>query len=236
MAQHILRKDLKRDAVRDTLLDTGRAIATHELTAAWIIGIVVVIALAFFGWKTHSDKQTTKAAALFNDALQVYSGATQPPQPGKSPPGPPEQIYADASQKFRQVALQYPHTRPGQLAHYYAALSLEKLGKNDDARRWLEGMSRTRNSDFAALADFALAELDEQTGKGEDAARLYQKVIDKPSVLTPKPVVMLALADYYSKTKPDEAVKLYNEVKMQYPDTSASKQASQSLEVINGKS
>lgn len=236
MTEHILRKDLKRDAVRDTLLDTGRAIATHERTAAWIIGIAVVIALAFFGWKTYTDRQTVKAAALFSDALQVYSGATQPPQPGKLPPGPAERVYADASEKFRQVALQYPHTRPGQLAHYYAALSLEKLGKNDDARRWLEGMSRTRSSDFAALAKFALAELDEQTGKGEDAARLYQQIIDKPSVLIPKPVVMLALADYYSKTKPDDAVKLYNQVKSEYPDTPASKQASQSLELIAGKS
>lgn len=236
MTEHIQRKDLKRDAVRDTLLETGRTIATHERTAAVIIGIAVVIALAAFGWKTHSDRQTVKAAALFNDALQVYTGATRPPQPGKLPPGPPEQSYATASERFRQVALQYPHTRPGQLAHYYAALSLEKLGKNDDARRWLEGMSRTHNSDFAALANFALAELDQQTGKGEDAARLYQQIIDKPSVLTPKPVVMLALADYYSKTKPNEAVRLYNQVKSEYPDTPASKQASQSLELITAKS
>jgi predicted negative regulator of RcsB-dependent stress response len=236
VSEHILRKDLKRDAVRDTLLDTGRAIATHERTAAWIIGVAAVIALAIFGWKTFADRQTVKAAVLFNDALQVYTSATQPPQPGKLPPGPPEKSYADASEKFRQVALQYPHTRPGQLSHYYAALSLEKLGKNDDARRWLEGMGRTHNSDFAALANFALAELDEQTGKGEDAARLYQQLMDKPSVLAPKPVVMLALADYYSKTKPHEAVKLYNEVKTQYPDTPASKQAAQQLEMLTGKS
>src|ERR1700683_374346 len=112
VTEHILRKDLKRDAVRDTLLDTGRAIATHERTAAWIIGVAAVIALAVFGWKTYSDRQTVKAAVLFNDALQVYTSATQPPQPGKLPLGPPEKSYADASEKFRQVALQYPHTRP----------------------------------------------------------------------------------------------------------------------------
>ena len=45
--------------------------------------------------------------------------------------------YTDAAKKFADVATKYPHTRPGQLAAYYAALSDQKLGKTDDAKKWL---------------------------------------------------------------------------------------------------
>lgn len=49
--------------------------------------------------------------------------------------------YTDAAKKFADLATKYPHTRPGQLAAYYAALSDEKLGKTDDAKKWLQGLS-----------------------------------------------------------------------------------------------
>jgi predicted negative regulator of RcsB-dependent stress response len=236
VTEHILRKDLKRDEIRDTMVGTFRAIVTHEKTVGITVGVLAVIALAIFGWKTHSDRQTVKAEALFNVALGVYTGSSQQPVTGQPAPTPTQKDYVDAEAKFRQLALTYPHTRPGQLAHYYAALSLEKLDNNDEARKWLQGMAEMHDADFAAMAKYALAELDAQAGKGEDAAKIYQQLIDKPSVLVPKPVAMLSLADYYSTTKPAEAARLYNEIKSEYPNTPAAQQADQRLNWLGGKS
>jgi hypothetical protein len=47
-------------------------------------------------------------------------------------------------------------------------------------------------------------------------------------------MAMLALADYYRKTDPAQATKLYNDVKQQFPD--AAQQADQGLEQLNSKS
>jgi len=52
VSQHILRKDLKRDEIRDTMMETARAVFTHEQLVAWIVGIAAVVALAIFGWQT----------------------------------------------------------------------------------------------------------------------------------------------------------------------------------------
>jgi predicted negative regulator of RcsB-dependent stress response len=240
VSQHILRKDLKRDEVRDTMLETARAIFTHEQLVAWIVGIAAVVALAVFGWQTYSERQNVKASAVFNNAMKVYDAriraAGEPVDPNEVSYTADQYKYLDAAQKFGQVAMTYPHTRPGQLAHYYAALSAEKLGRNDIARQWLDGMAQTHDSEFAALANFALAQLDEQTGQGEQAVRLYQGLIDKPAILVPKPVAMMALADYYSKAKPAEATRLYNQVKTQYPNTPAAQRADEQLGALSARS
>jgi predicted negative regulator of RcsB-dependent stress response len=240
VSQHILRKDLKRDEIRDTMLETARAVFTHEQLVAWIVGIAAVVALAIFGWQTYSERQNVKASAVFNDAIKVYNArirtAAEPADPNEISYTADQYKYMDAAQKFGQVAMAYPHTRPGQLAHYYAALSAEKLERNDIARRWLDGMAQTHDAEFAALANFSLAQLDEQAGQGDQAARLYQGLIDKPAILVPKPVAMLALAGYYSKTKPSEATKLYNQVKAQYPNTPAAQQAEEHLGALSARS
>jgi predicted negative regulator of RcsB-dependent stress response len=240
VSQHILRKDLKRDEIRDTMLETARTVFTHEKLVAWIVGIAAVVALAVFGWQTYSERQNVKASAVFNDAMKVYNARIRTP----AEPADPNEIsytadqdkYMEAARKFGQVAVAYPRTRPGQLGHYYAALSAEKVGRNDIARQWLEGMAETHDAEFVALANFALAELDEKTGQGEQAARLYQGLIDKPAILVPKPVSMLALADYYSKTKPAEATRLYNQVKALYPKTPAAQQAEEQLGALSARS
>jgi TolA-binding protein len=140
--------------------------------------------------------------------------------------------FADAALKFGEVAMKYPHTRPGQLGSYYAALSLEKLNKNDDAKKWLQGLSESGSEDFAAMAKFELAQLNDRIGQADEAVKLYQQLIAKPTVLVPKPVVMMALAAHYGQKNPAEAVKLYNQIKTEYPDTPVSQQADQELALL----
>ena len=83
--------------------------------------------------------------------------------------------YTDAAQKFEDVANKYPRTRPGQLAKYYAAFSQERLGKNDDAKKLLRTLL-TGDADFAAMARFELAQLDDRLGQGDEAVKLYQAI------------------------------------------------------------
>jgi hypothetical protein len=46
----------------------------------------------------------------------------------------------------------------------------------------------------------------------------------------------LTLADYYRKTDPVQASKLYNQVKQDFPDTPAAERADEGLELLNSKS
>jgi TolA-binding protein len=72
-------------------------------------------------------------------------------------------------------------------------------------------------------------------GRGDDAVRLFQALIDKPADLVPKPLVMLTLADYYRQKNPAEATKLYTQVKANYPNTPAATQADEGLALVGSK-
>jgi hypothetical protein len=240
--QHISRKELKTDEVRDTLAHGIEEILVHQKGLALIVIVAVIVAGAIFGWRFYTERQTAKAGAEFDVAMTAFQGRvlTAGDQnnvvPGETTYPDDKTKYQDAAKKFGAVAMDYPHTRPGQLAHYYAALSLEHLGDNENARKWLEGISDSGTEDFAAMAKFELARIDDKMGKSADALKLYQELIAKPTVLVPKPVVMMALAEHYGPANSAEAAKVYNQIKSEYPDTTISQQADQELALLPGKS
>jgi TolA-binding protein len=189
-----------------------------------------------FGWKTYSERQSVKASAAFNDAMKVFQSRIR--TPGESTlPGEPSFVdeknkFTEASQKFREVAMKYPRTRPGQLSAYYAALSLERLGKDEDAKKWLQGLADSNMDDFAAMARFELAQLDDRNSQPDEAVKIYQQLLAKPTVLVPKPVVMMALAEHFTQKNPAEAAKLFSQIKTEYPDTPIAQQAEQELALL----
>jgi tetratricopeptide (TPR) repeat protein len=179
-----------------------------------------------------------KAEAEFSDAMQVYqafiAGPEQQPQPNEITYSDPAKKYQDALKKFQNVTQQYPRTRSGQLAKYYSALCEEHLGKNAQAISDLSEIENGSDHDFAAMARFELAQIYDQAGKPDQAVQLYNELLANPSVLVPKPIVLMALAAHYRQSNPAQAAKLYNQVKAEYPDTSVADEADQQLALLPG--
>lgn len=239
MAQRISRKELKTDEVRNTLVHGADLVFGHQALTFYIVIIAVIVALGVFGWKSYAERQTVKAAAAFDDANKVFDARIrsplEPQQPGELTYTDEKNKYSEALRKFGEVAKKYPRTRPGQLASYYEAISQERLGNNDAAKKLLQSLADSGDEDFAAMARFELAELEDRLGQGDEAVNLYKKLIAKPTVLVPKPVVMMALAQHYSASNPAEASKLYAQIKSDYPDTPIAEQADQELSLLPGK-
>jgi TolA-binding protein len=241
LARHISRKELKTDEVRETFAHGAEAVLSHRQTSTYILAAVLIVAAAILGWRTYTERETAKGAGALSEAMKVFQ-APLGNQPGLPPPLPGEPTYKDdqtkfaaAAQKFEDVAKKYAHTRPGQLARYYAGLSLERLGKNNEAKQQLQSAADGGDADFASLARFELAQIEDKTGQGDRAAKIYQDMMAKPGVLVPKPVVMLALAEHYREGNPAEAAKLYAQIKSEYPDTAIAQQADQELALLPGK-
>ncbi len=234
MTQHISRKELKQDEIRETLAHGAEAVLTHQRATWMMVSLAVLVLGAIFGWRMWSERQTLKAAAMFDGATKVFEARIrapgEPEQPGELTYVAEKNKYEDSAKKFAEVAAQYGRTRPGLMARYYAALSLEKLGRWDEAQKWLREMEASGDAEFAALARFKLAESFERTGKPDQAAALYRQLIETPAALVPKPLVMLALADNLSKRSPSEAQKLYEQIKKDHPESAIADQAERALE------
>lgn len=236
---HISRKDLKKDEVRETLTHGAEAIFSHQ-RQIWNYGsIALLVVLAVLGWRFYTQKQTAKGSAALAEAMKVYQArirtAAEPALPDEISYLDEKNKYADAVKKFTEVANRYSRTRPGQLARYYAALSLERLGRYDEAETDLKSLQSSSDESLSALARFKLAQVYDESGKGSQALQLYQQLADKPTLFVPKPVVLLALADHYSSSDPTQAAKLYNQVKTEFPDTQAAQQADERLQLLQVK-
>jgi predicted negative regulator of RcsB-dependent stress response len=234
---HISRKELKKDEVRDTFAHGAEAVLSHQQLTTYLLIAAVIVAVGVYGWRMYAQRQTVKAFAAFDDAMKVFQAPVgAPPTPGEVTYTDEKKKFADAQQKFSDLAAKYPRTRAGELARYYAALSFEKLDKNAQAKESLQGLANGSDDEIAAMAKFELAGLDDRMGQGDEAAKLYQQLIAKPSLLVPKPIVMLALAQHYGEKNPSEAAKLYGQIKSDYPDTPIAEQADQALSLLPGKS
>ncbi|HTZ99884.1 MAG TPA: tetratricopeptide repeat protein [Candidatus Aquilonibacter sp.] len=237
MPQHIPRKQLKKDEVRDTLAHGADAVLSHQTLTLYILIVAILVAVGVFGWKTYSERQTVKASAEFDSAMKAFQAPVGTPPPGETSYASDPQKFTTAAKEFADVASKYPRTHAGQLARYYAALSYEKLGKTDDARKSLQDIANGNDAEVAALAQLELAGIDDRTGQDAEAVKLYEALIAQPSVLVPKPVPMMALAEHYIRVKdPAEAAKLYGQIKADYPDTPMAEQADQALALLGGKS
>lgn len=239
MPQHITRKELKKDEFRETLAHSAEAVLSHRQMVFAVLGGVLVVALAILGWRLYADRQAVKASAAFDDAMKVFQarvrGPGEPSEPGEVTYVDAKNKFGDAAKRFSAIASQYPRTRPGQLADYYAALSLERLDRYDEARRRLEALASHGSSDYAPLARFELAQLEERTGRGDDAVRIYNELMAHPVDLVPKPTVMFALAEHYRQSNPAEAAKLFNQIKSEYQDSALAQQADEQLALLAAK-
>jgi predicted negative regulator of RcsB-dependent stress response len=237
---HISRKELKTDEFRDTLAHGAEVLGTHK-TLIWQVGVVVIVAAcAVFAWRYYSGRQNAQASTAFAAAMKLYDA--QVAVPGQSPgPGaltfPNDAIKYTAAQKaMGDVAMHFPHSRYGAMARYYAAVSLDHLGRYQDAVNWLLPMTDRGDAQFQALAKFELAHVYDHVGKSAQAIALYQQLADNPSVFVPKPLVLLALGDHYrAHNDAQQAVKYYQQVKSEFPNTGLADQADQRLEML-GKS
>ena len=238
MAQHILRRDLKKDEIREKLVSGVESVASHQQALWMVVAAALVVALAVFGWNSYARRQTAKASAALDDAMKIFQArirvAGDQVDPSEITYLDEKNKFTDADKKFLTVANQYGRTKPGQMSRYYAALSEIQLKQYASAEKSLGQVVSGGDENLASLAKFQLASVYQQENKGSQAVDLYKQLSDKPSIFVPKPMAMLALADYYRKTDPAQATKLYNQVKKEFPD--AAEEADQGLELLNSKS
>jgi hypothetical protein len=238
---HITRKELKQDKIRESLEQGAEVVYSHSQVAAAAVGAILLVLLGYGGWKFYQDRQTLQASAVLDEAMKIYNApirqANEPAEAGELNYQDTQKRAQDASQKFALAADKYPGTNPGRLARYYQALTLLDLEKQNQSIEELKRLVGGSDKELSAMAQYQLATLYARTGKNEEAIKSYRAVADSKSVLVPRPLVLLELADLLRQSNPAEATSLYQQLKKDYPTNSAiSERADRGLDLVSPKS
>jgi predicted negative regulator of RcsB-dependent stress response len=239
VSEHISRKELKQDKIKETFAHGAEAVFSHRVvTLIVLLGVLVVVG-SWSGWKIYTDRQTLHASSGFNDAMKVYTariGAADPTQPGE--PAFPDEITRSsaAQQKFAQVGDKYPSNYYGRLARYYSALCLEDGERLNQALEELKKIGNTGDSEITALSQYQTAVIYSRTGKTDEAIKMYRSLADRQSVLVPRSMVLLELAGTLRASNPKEALSIYEQIKKEFPDTTIAEEADKGMSTISPKS
>ena len=240
MTEHISRKELKQDKVRETFEHGAEAVLSHTRLAAIAMLAVIVIASGYLGWKFYSTRQNDQAQVAFDDAMKIYNAplatAGQPALPGEPTYTDVAQRSQDAQAKFAAVASKFPSTNPGRLARYYSALCLMDMDRLNQASEELKKLNAASDKELAALAQYQSALIAERSGKMDEAAKTLRTLSTAGSILVPKPMVLLELAGVLRQSDRKQAAALYEQLKKDYPNTSVADEADRGLELLAPKS
>jgi predicted negative regulator of RcsB-dependent stress response len=197
------------------------------------IAVIVVIALAVVGVVVYQQRSEA-ASNAFGNAASVYSTpVADPAQP--APPG--MKTFATAADRakaanplFEDVAKRYGSTTAGHNALYFAGLTAAEMGNTAEAESYFRKAGDLHDANLASLAHFALANLLTQHSQTAEAIRLYQDLINHPTVTVPGATAQLQLAQLYeANNKPAEANKIYAQIKAKDLTTAAGQIAAQKL-------
>ena len=66
MPEHISRKELKQDKIKETLEHGAEAVYSHGQFTLAVLLVVLVVAAAYGGWRIYNDRKTVEASAAFD--------------------------------------------------------------------------------------------------------------------------------------------------------------------------
>ncbi|HMK31597.1 MAG TPA: tetratricopeptide repeat protein [Terriglobales bacterium] len=227
------RHQLKEDQFAHTVTEQLQWAAEHRkplVYGAVIAAVLVVVLLA--GWY-YMQSEEQQAALALSGALRTYNASLRP---ADSPPSPEQESYPSAAErakaaipKLRQVADKYPSVASGRLARYFLGLSLMEAGDNSGAEAQLQRVAGSGDKNLASLARMALAALYRQTGRDPQAIQIYKELVEKPTDTVAKPAAQLELASLYATKDSGEARKLYEQVRLDNPNSAAASIATSKL-------
>jgi predicted negative regulator of RcsB-dependent stress response len=236
VSEHISRRELKQDKVRETFEHGAEAVLTHTRIVSIAVLALIIFASAYLGWKFYSDRQTAQAQTALDDAMKIFNAPIavpgQPALPGELTYADPMQRSQEAEVKLAAVASKYANTNPGKLARYYSALSLMDLDRLNQASEELNILNAGSDKELAALAQYQQARIAERNGKQDEAIKTLRALSNSGSVLVPKALVLLELAQALRTSNPKEAVTILEQIKKDFPNTTVADEADRNLEMI----
>lgn len=192
-------------------MHTVEYIAEHKSQMYKYVGIGLAALILIGGFLWYRSYQHTARQEKLQELLHIY-GATV--TPGEAPPFAAKAYKTDQEKtaairaEFPKFIDQYKGSDEAAIASYYLGSHWAEAGNAAEAEKFLKSAVDQAGPAYGSLAKLALAQLYVMQGKNDDAAKLVQTIIDKPTELVSKEAATIEKARIIAKSNPAEARKL----------------------------
>ena len=203
-----IKGDQRLENIEETLTKTEQFIINNQKTISVVVGAIVVIILAYFGFQRYYMQPKSEEAQEQMYMAQKYFESDSLDKA----------LYGDGnSLGFIDIADEYSITKPGNLSNYYAGISFLKKGEFNQAIEYLDDFE---SDDYivgpmakGAMGDayLELGDHKKATSYYLDAANLVDNDFTSPLFLFKAGQVFEIMGNY------DDAVDAYTRIKDDYP-------------------
>jgi len=227
---------MKHDALVDNAHSAAAWLEEHKSEAILFVSILIVVVAVGIGSVMFYQHRQGQASVAFGAAMDIYSAPVA--QPG-TPAQPGVRTFATsaaraeaANAEFSQVASKYGWTDSGKNALYFSGLCSMEMGQTAPAEKTLHQVASDGDKNLAALANVALANLYQQTGKTSEAVQVLNNLAAHPTTTVPASEAKLQLASIYETINPQQARVIYAQLKDKDSKTAAGQIAAQKLQEL----
>jgi len=223
--KHLSRKEIKEDKFVTAYYKTVQYADTYKTQLLIGVAVVLVAALGAYWYVTSQQEANTKATAEFSKVMPIYDAGSYKEAIDGRP--------ASGVKGLKSIVEEYGSTQQGEIAKIYLANAYYDLGEFDEALKYYEDYSG-KGGIFQASAYAGEAAYYEAKENWEDAANYYERAFNETETNSFNADYMLKAAINYQKIgKNDKAKELLKQLKKDYPQTLASRDADRYLTQLN---
>ncbi len=202
-----IRGDQRLENIEGTLSRTEQFIVDNQKYISIVVGVIVVLILAFFGFQRYYLEPKTQDAQEQMFMAQKYFDSDSLDRA----------LYGDGnSLGFIDIADEYSVTKPGKLANYYAGICFLKKGDYQKAIDYLEGFDSDDHM-VGPMATGAIGDAYLELGDNNKAVEYYLKAADQDDNDFTAPLFLMKAGQVYELDGDyDAALEAYQRIKDDY--------------------
>lgn len=203
------KQNLQENQAAEVIATTGAWVETNKKNIISIVVAVVVIVGGYLGYTYgYQQPREAKAQTLCTDGLQyVQNSDFETALNGEGTfPG------------YIKIAEDYSGTDGANLANLYAGVCFAQQNKYQEALPYLEAYKPGKDQSVSAMALFALAQCYAATNNLDKAVDTFVEAAEQADNVALSPMCLVEAGKLLeSQDKKDEALKLYEQIKSEYP-------------------
>ena len=220
-----LRKELKTD---EFAVATEHAIgyaATHRPQVIRYGGLALAVLLVVGAAYWFIQSRAEERRAALRDVYAAREGSIRAePQNGALKAFSSQALKDEAATKaINNVIARFPGTEEASIAMFQKATMLADKGNLAESRKVYEQLAAT-GGDLGSLAKFSIAQANVAEGKVAEGEKILRDLIAAPTAMVSKEQATMALARAIMSTRPDEARKLIEPLRV-HPRNQVSRNA-----------